>query len=999
MKNNYQSHTYIVAAIVIGLFLLFSIKPVTATPFPNSYFQEVEISGTIIDKEGLPVPGATVSIKDSKTGTLTDIEGNYELTAPASATLIISYLGFKSREVAVDGQEEIDIQLEEDVQALGAVEINTGYYSTTDRERTGNISRVSGKDIEMQPVVSPLQALQGRMAGVEITPNGNLPGNASTIRIRGTNSLREEGNFPLYIIDGVPINSTPLESNSNLTFGGIDPLNTLNLSNIESIEVLKDADATSIYGSRGANGVILITTKKGRKGKTELQARVYSGASSVPNRVDLLNTEVYLQIRRRAFENDQVEPTEANAFDLLVWDEDRYTDWQDKFFGGTSQVTDVNLNASGGNENTTFRLSGSYHSQGTVFIGDYDYSKVTAGAQISHTSDNNRLNLDLSINYGVDTNNLVGYLNLSAEAFLLPPNAPSLFNEDNTLNWQDWGEVGWDNPLEGYYNHSTTKSNNLVSNLVVSYQLAKGLSFKSNFGYTNLINDELVKRPLRSYNPANTGNIENRSGHVQSDRNSYIIEPQLVYNAAIGGGKLDALIGSTFQQSLVHQQSLFAEGYVTESLIGNLNAAENIGSSSSSNTKYRYSAIFARLGYNWKGKYLINLTGRRDGSSRFGPNNRFANFGAGGAAWIFSEEPFIKNALEFLSFGKLRGSYGTTGNDQIGDYGYLDAYEATRGPGGLYPTQLSNPDYSWEVNKKIEAAIELGFIEDKINLGLSWYRNRSSNQLVGYPLPAIAGFTSVQANLPATVENTGLEVELSTFNIDSQNFRWQTSLNTSFPRNELINYPNLNQSSYANTYRVGEPLNIGLLYQYEGIDTETGFYKIADMNNDETFDYQDRNLVWDRGREFFGGISNNIMYRNFSLQFLFDFVKQEGTLTLFDAGELGIQRREILNALDENSSFQTISQSTPAGTAYSQVLNSNLPIVDASFMRLRTLSLNYNLPGRILEKIGIREGKLFVNGQNLFTLTNYEGLDPESPYGGTEFRQLRSITGGVQFNL
>ena len=211
--------------------------------------------------------------------------------------------------------------------------------------------------------------------------------------------------------------------------------------------------------------------------------------------------------------------------------------------------------------------------------------------------------------------------------------------------------------------------------------------------------------------------------------------------------------------------------------------------------------MFSRIGINWQRKYYINLTGRRDGSSRFGPDNRFSNFGAIGTAWIFSDEPFIKKGFPFLSFGKFRGSYGTTGNDQIGDYGYLDAYEATIGPGGLYPTTLANPNYSWEENKKLEGAVELGFFEDKFRLGVSWYRNRSDNQLVGYPLPAITGFRSVQANLPATVENTGWEIEATSENFRNDNFQWQTSFNISFPRNELVNYPNLEQSSFANIYK------------------------------------------------------------------------------------------------------------------------------------------------------------------------------------------------------
>jgi TonB-linked SusC/RagA family outer membrane protein len=894
---------------------------------------------------------------------------------------------------------EILVTMEEDISSLGEVQINAGYYNTTKRESTGNISRVTAEEIELQPVISPLQALQGRMAGVEIVPNGDLPGSAPTIRIRGTNSLRDEGNLPLYIIDGVPINSAPINSFSNLDAVGIDPLNTINLSNIESIEVLKDADATAIYGSRGANGVILITTKKGEKGKMEIEARLYTGVSTVPNRLDLLNTDEYLRVRERAFENDGIEPTEGNAYDLLVWEPNRYTDWQDLFFGGTSPVTDININATGGNKNTSIRLNGSFHTQGTVYIGDYNYTKVTGGAQISHSSENEKLQLDLAVNYGVDNNKMAGYLDLTIPAFRLPPNAPKIFNEDGSLHWEDWNTVGLDNPLSGFHNNSLTRSNNLISNLSVSYLLARGLRIKSNFGYTSFQSDEVVNRPKRSFNPTSWERLNNRSNHLFIKRRSWIIEPQITYSTKLGNGNIDAIIGGTFQQSENGDLALLGEGYVSESLIGNLSAAESIISIYNQNTDYRYNALFARLGFNWNRKYYLNLTGRRDGSSRFGPNNRFANFGAIGGAWIISEEGFIEKNLPFLSFAKLRGSYGTTGNDQIGDYGYLDAYETTLGPGGLYPSQLSNPDYSWEIVKKLEAALEFGLLEDRLHLGLSLYRNRSSNQLVGYSLPAITGFTSVQANLPATVENTGLEIEFSSYNVKLDDFRWQTSFNLTLPRNKLISYPGIEQSSYANTFRVGEPLNISLLYEYKGINSETGLYGVVDVNTDGRIDFNDRLIPWDRGRKYFGGFNNTLNYKNFSLQFLLEFVKQEGMLTLFNAGILEMQRSEVVKALGNTSEYQQSSTSIAASRAYNDVINSNFPIVDASFIRLKTLNLGYMIPPKLLQSVGMESGKIFLNGLNLLTFTPYEGIDPEQPGRGTSFSGYRTITGGFQLNF
>ena len=993
MKNNYSRLKW-VALIILGGILFFlskSAQAATITPLP---LQQQAVVGVVQDQNGLPIPGVTITVKNTSRGTVTNLDGEYSITAPANGTLVFSYIGFKTVEIPVDNNEEISIQLEEDVSALGEVKINAGYYTTTERERTGNISRVTAEEIELQPVVSPIQALQGRMAGVEITPGGSNPGTASTIRIRGTNSLREKGNFPLYIIDGVPINSIPVETNTIIGNAGLDPLNNLNVSNIKSIEVLKDADATAIYGSRGANGVILITTKKGRGIGTGIEANFYTGVTTVPNRLDLLNTQEYLEIRRRAFENDEVEPTENNAYDLLLWDQDRYTDWQDFLFGGTSETTNANLTFSGGDEYTSYRLGGSYFTQGTVYPGDYDYQKVTSNLNLNHQSKDDKFKLNLSVNYGVDINNLVGNINLTSSISRLPPNAPEVFNDDNTLNWEEWSLAGLDNPLEGNYNNSVTTTNNLITNLSLSYELISNLRFKTNLGYTSFDSKENIKLPRRSYNPAEA--IDNSSSHLYTKRKSWIIEPQLIYNTSIGKLSIESIIGATLQENNSNRIRFQGSGYSSEILIGNLAAAERILNAESVTTEYRYSALFSRIGINWQRKYYINLTGRRDGSSRFGPDNRFSNFGAIGAAWIFSDEPFIKKAFPFLSFGKFRGSYGTTGNDQIGDYGYLDAYEATIGPGGLYPTTLANPNYSWEENKKLEGAVELGFFEDKFRLGVSWYRNRSDNQLVGYPLPAITGFSSVQANLPATVENTGWEIEATSENFRNDNFQWQTSFNISFPRNELVNYPDLEQSSFANTYKVGHPLNISLLYEYTGLDPETGFYTVRDVNDDGSFDYQDRTIIQDLNRDFFGGINNSFSYKNFSFQFLWEFVKQKGRFTVFNAGRPRNVSTKVLPALENEGNYQTISQSRQANTAFNFVENSLFPIQDASFLRLKTISLGYNLSEEFLDKIGIEQLRLFTHGQNLITLSPYEGMDPEFPSSGSSFRTLKTITGGLQ---
>lgn len=961
--------------------------------------QEYTLTGNVTDTTGLAIPGVHVQRLGTLTGSTTNFEGDYSIKVRANDSLKFSYLGFKTKIIPVNHQTKINLQLFPNEETLQEVVINAGYYTTTERERTGNIAKVTAKDIELQPVVSPLQALQGRMAGVEVTPGNHLPGAAPTIRIRGQNSLRAEGNYPLYIIDGMPFNSSPIESNSTLGFTGIDPLSTINPANIESIEVLKDADATAIYGSRGANGVILITTKQGSSGETSIQARISTGFSEVPNRIELLNTNDYLKVRQRAFENDGIEPNENNAYDLLVWDQNRETDWQEEFFGGHAEFTQANIFIAGGSPTTRYRINGSYLKQGSVYPGGANYHKATGSAQLNHNSKDDKFSVDMALTYGVDNNHTVGIGSLIPQVYSLAPNAPNIFNEDGSLHWEEWSEVGRENPFQGYLNTSDIKTNNMLANLNLSYRLFEGLKLSSNFGYTHLNSDELTKRPKESYNPEYGEFIDHESAHLQGQRASWIIEPQLSYQKNIGRLRLKALAGTTLQEQLNRQTGVTGTGYATRSMIGNLAAATSLSRGIHQETTYRYMAFFSRLGIDWDKKYFINLTGRRDGSSRFGPNKRFANFGAIGAAWIFSDEKWIAKQLPWLSFGKLRGSYGSTGNDQIGDYGYLDTYEATQGPGGLYPTRLANPSYSWEVNKKLEVAVQLGFLKDHLHLNISYYKNRSSNQLVGYSLPNITGFNSVQANLPATVENSGWEIETNAKIFSTKNWKWQSAFNFTLPKNELLSYPNLKQSSYANTYKVGEPLNIAMLYQYEGIDPETSYYQITDVNEDGRLDYEDRVITKDRNPEFYGGWQNTLQYKNFNLQFLFQFAKKEGEFALFDAGRVGAQRQEDYLGL-EGDRFQHISTQLDATRAYNQVTQTALPYTDASYIRLKTLSLRYSLPVTYLQKIGIKNCSVFVHGKNLFTLTQYRGMDPELAIGqGTAFGALRTFTTGIEINF
>ena len=858
---------------------------------------------------------------------------------------------------------------------------------------------MTAEEIELQPVVSPLEALQGRMAGVEVEQRSGMPGNAPIIRIRGRNSLREDGNYPLYILNGVPINSTPVSVGSLLN-DGLDPLSTLDVSNIESIEVLKDADATAIYGSRGANGVVLITTKKGLGygQKTQIEAQWYSGLGQVDRKMELLDTEQYIQMRRAAIANVDEVPDIATDWDLLQWDTNRHTDWQDTFFGGIAPINKINVSATGGNSNTFFSLSGSYHKQGTVFPTDINYHKMSSGLNLNHISENKKLGIVLSVNYGMDISDSYNVSNLIEQAYALPPNAPELYNGDGSLHWDKWVLAGLDNPLAGQFGPTMGRVQNMVANMGLSYKLLHGLTFKANMGATQFIREGKTKTFNDIVAPQRRDNTPHRASQNYHKRSSWILEPQLVYRKTSETGTLDGLIGATFQHNESDGFSISGQGFTSSSLVGYMPAAEVVTSGTNRNTEYRYNSVFGRLGYNWKTKYFINLTGRRDGSSRFGPNKRFADFWAIGGAWIFTEEPLVKDNISFLSFGKLRGSYGTTGNDQIGDYGYLDVYEATPAPNGLYPTRLFNADFAWEENKKMEFALNLGFLKERITLGANWYRNRSSNQLVGYPLPGMTGFATVQANLPATVQNTGWELELATSNISSKELSWNTFLNVNIPKNELLAFPELEQTAYANIYRVGHPLNIRLAYQFKGTDPESGLYQVLDINNDGSYDYQDRIVIKDLGRKFYGGITNNLTYKGIRLHFLWEFIKQNALRPspFFNSypGEKFNRSIEDYEAWQDGDLY--VARSANSNTAYGLWRNSDLGIVDASFLRLKTISVSYDLP---IGAAGIRNLRLFCSAQNIWTISNYPGVNLDDPGPATTLPALRTITTGIQIKF
>lgn len=987
---------------------------------------QVTIKGTVTAEEGFPLPGATVLVKGTDRGTTTDNQGRFSLTGiPARSVVEVRYTGYAAQEFNVRESETLVAKLKRAVGALDE-QVVIAYGTSSRRLLTGSIGKIRGTEIEKQPVFNPLAALQAKVPGLIISQQTGVPGGGFRVSIRGTNSLRNavgdyqtgtNGNEPLYIVDGIPFFSTPqtmyqvTSSGSIFPFGtGANPLNSISPADIESVEILKDADATAIYGSRGANGVILITTKKGRTGRTKVDLNVLRGFGQVTRRMALLNTEEYQIMRREGFKNDGIASLPANAYDVNgTWSQNRYTDWQKELIGGIAHSTNSNITLSGGTLYTQYRVGVGYQKETTVFPGDFSSKRISSAISLTNTSPNGRFKSSISINYSFVGSDLPSQ-DLTDRARKLAPNAPALYDETGKLNFE---KGTWQNPLAYTRQPYNSKTNSLISNTTISYEITNGLTLKTTLGYTNTGSKQVLKIPISSLDPNLPAGAKINSASFQSSENSsWNVEPQITYDKRIGNHHtINMLVGSAFQSETNESLNQNATGFLSESLMDNLSAvpAANIFTMYG-NSLYRYNAIFGRISYNYKKKYLLNVNGRRDGSSRFGPGKQFANFGSIAGAWIFTEEDFTKRLVPFITFGKLRASYGTAGSDQIPNYGFQDTY-TTNNAGqyqnmvGLIPTQLVNPDFSWELTKKLEGALELGVFQNRINISLAAFRNISTNQLVGYPLPSNTGFSTVQYNLAAVVENKGIEIELNSTNIKTENIEWQTSINLTLPKNKLTKFPNLETSPYSLQYVIGEPLAIYKVYKYVGIDNQTGLHQVVDTDKNGIYNSIDAIVNKFYGQKFYGGVSNSISFKGIQLEFIFQFVKQNALnyILNFSAmpGEMSNFPKEVMDRWQSPGDIKKIQKFSSGASIipYVNFLLSDAAISDASFIRLKNLSLSYNLP---LKFYKISSGtnpnvRIFAQAQNLITITKYRGLDPETQ--GNILPPLQMISFGFSLNL
>ncbi|MEJ2880417.1 SusC/RagA family TonB-linked outer membrane protein [Pedobacter sp. GR22-6] len=995
----------------------------------SGYFAPIDVSGKVVDETGQPIGGASVIVKATGKGVSTTSDGNFYLkNVEEGEMLVVKFVGYEPKEIAAMKEVGV-VRLTMATNELDAVQVQA-YGVTSKRLTTSNITTVRAEDIEKQPVSNPLLALQGRVPGLVVTPVSGFAGGTVTVRIQGYNTNYGGAN-PFYVVDGVPYNSYTVQANGRMNgvWGAPEavaenvnrlsgessgsPLNYLNPADIESIEVLKDADATAIYGSKAANGAIIITTKKGKAGPMKVDASVRTGINKVTRSIDFLNYDQYLQLRLESKRNNN-EPIYDWDYDLNgLWGSVSINrEYQNSILHKAVANQNAQLALSGGTGTTDYRVNLGYQKEDGIFGNDMDDTKISLGLNLNTASINRKFTMSLSL-MGMFNDNRLPYTNPINDIIYLPPNSPALYNADGTLNWalDQWGYASWINPMATLERTNRSKAKSLNTNLLLSYELLPRLKFTTSLGYNLTDMDNVSKAPLTAIEPINKQYSFFRQTDLGTSRSSnYLIEPQLNYNKQLGEYKLDVLLGTTIQRSDNSALSYVAYGFPSDAQMDNLPIATNRNINGFVSRVYRYNAAFARLNINRSDEFILNLTIRRDGSSRFGPESRFENFAAVGAGWIFTERNWIKENLPVVSFGKLRFSYGITGNDQIGDYTYLNLYNnystsiGYLGGASVINSGLYNQNLQWERTRKLNLGVDLGFFKDKIFISGNYAINRSDNLLQPIVLPEVVAVGISNAltfiNFPGLVENRSVELSVITKNIQKAKFSWKTNFQITKSSNILKSLTNPSQISGfgASTFNleVGQSIRAVRLNHFYGVDPLTGRLIVSDKNGNPSTssdNIADKTSFIDLMPSYSGGLSNTFSYNGLSLDVFLQFQRQYLARYL-PRIDYGIARENastfVLDRWRKPGDVTSFIRAGNTGQSYNRL---DVGYEDASFIRIKNVALSWNVPSKWIEKIHLRQLRLNVQMQNLWTITNYSGLDPET--GSSALPLPRTIALGL----
>jgi TonB-linked SusC/RagA family outer membrane protein len=954
--------------------------------------QERVITGTVTDASGEPVPGVTVLLVGTGTGTITDLDGKYSLSA-AQGTLRFSFIGFTTQDVVIGNQNIINITLLEELTELNEVVV-IGYGVQQKKDLTTAVVTVDEEEFRDRPITTPAQALQGKAAGVQVTQSSGKPGAALSVRVRGATSVLA-GNEPLYVVDGVP--TTDIR--------GLSP------NDIESMSILKDASSAAIYGARAANGVILITTKRGVEGTPAISLNAYYGISDIRKTIDVLNTKQY---------RDLMEDLQPGSWEPAWTD---YTDWSDKVFS-TGQTQSYQVSVSGGDEKTKYFVSGGYLAvKGIIKPATLDRYSI-------------RMNLDNKLTDWLKLSTNINYLNMNIQdtpdnlssgrggvvmSSLNTPPFLSIYNEDRTQYAPNPFQPSWENPIAYMFGPDQESiDRRLFGSVNAEAQIIKGLKYNSRFGL------DLNNHEWNYYlDPFMTNFGRQNHGIGRADKSIHSIwlwENTVNYTTNIGKHSIDGLVGSSIQESRYSQSYLEGTNFPADTNVRTLYAANTITGGTTIG-EWALASFFGRIAYDYDDKYYITASIRHDGSSKL--SNQWGTMPSFSAGWRISSEPFMQG-LNFLDDLKIRGGWGVNGNQEgIPDYARFGLINYNRitpipgeplsGPGSTRVT-YGNPDLKWETTEQTNIGFDLTMLNARLIVTFDAYKKRTRDVLLNVRLSNTLPITTIQTNA-GEIENKGIEFNIRSINIDND-FKWTTSLNMSFNTNEVISLDYTDVYYFGRIYSnnqdvsiVKEGLALGTFYGYvsDGVDPETGDIKYRDVNGNGIFDTGDRTVIGSGQPDFIFGFTNNFSYRRFSLDLFF-----QGSYgnDIFNA-----TRVDLEGMFDsKNQSVAVLDRWTPENPNtdiprarfgnLDNVRNSSRFIEDGSYIRLKSATLSY----RLLDNYRfIKNLSVYVTGENLLTFTDYSGFDPEVNAYGTSavelgidygtYPQARSVIFGVNVNF
>jgi TonB-dependent starch-binding outer membrane protein SusC len=937
------------------------------------YAQTREITGRVMDsRNNSPLAGVTIRAKNNTATTVSQPDGTFRLTVPQDVTtLVFSYAGFTEQEQAI-GSGPMEITLVSGGNLSEVVVV--GYGTRLKRDVTSSISKISNRDFQNLPLPSFEAALQGRAAGVFINAGSGKLGQGLTIRVRGISSI-SASQQPFVVIDGVPAVTQALGSYTEPD----NPLATLNPDDIESIEVLKDAASSAIYGARASNGVILVTTKSGKAGKTRVNFGAYTGWSKPTRKQEFLNAAQYKELFTAAAENEGYDAAEEFEFEsgTTDWNDNINSNFADKAFQD-GRITQYNLGLTGGDARTKFLLSASWNDQKGIIL-DNALDRANGRINVDHTINNRfkvgtNLSLSKSVNNRVSAdNNFTNPLQLNAlppiQAIYLPDGQPN----PNTLYYNYL--------IDHLYSSRVATTYRSISSIYGEFRILPSLFFRSQVGldWINLQEEEYLGRQTLDGGPAGSG----YNGQVTSNIITYT--NTLNYSKIINEvHQLDGIAGIEYQRGKTSDVEATGIGFPSDKF-KKLASATDIESASSTSTEFAFASYFARANYKLNDKYLFGVSFRVDGSSRFGPDNRYGTFPAVSAGWIISEESFLKNS-NALSFLKIRGSYGKTGNAEIGNFASRSLFSATDYANipGLVTTQIGVKDLSWESTLQLDLGIDFGFFDNRLTGEIDYFNKKTTDLLLNAPIPGVLGFTTITKNI-GSMNNQGWEFVLNGSILRGGDFTWTASANISTYKNEVTKLvsPVLPAQRTVGRLEVGQPFGQFYGKMYAGVDPANGdalYYK-ADKTTTNVYSQGVDTIIGDPNPDFYGGFNNRFTYKGFDLDIQCQFVKGNdlyniaGFFQSVNGDYFDNQTVDQMNFWRKPGDITDIPQ--PRLYAGNGAGKSSRWVQDGSYLRVKSVNLGYNFPRKVLSRFKIENARIYVAALNLFTFTDYKGYDPE----------------------